>query len=53
MSERHARGQAEFARWHKRASDFLMGAAFYRSGGNAPMAALLLLTWWFLKRKDA
>ena len=42
MSERHARGQAEFARWHKRASDFLMGAAFYRSGGNAPMAALLL-----------
>lgn len=42
MPERHVRGQAEFARWHDRASDFLMGAAFYRSKGNAPMAALLL-----------
>ncbi|WP_242130434.1 HEPN domain-containing protein [Sphingobium sp. Sx8-8] len=42
MQERHARGQSEFARWHDRASDFLLGAAFYRSEGNAPMAALLL-----------
>ncbi|WP_176595380.1 HEPN domain-containing protein [Sphingobium sp. 15-1] len=42
MPERHARGQSEFARWHDRASDFLLGAAFYRSEGNAPMAALLL-----------
>ncbi|AMK24647.1 HEPN domain-containing protein [Sphingobium sp. SJ10-10] len=41
-TELHARGQAEFARWHERASDFLLGAAFYRSEGNAPMAALLL-----------
>ena len=42
MPERHVRGQAEFVRWHDRASDFLLGAAFYRSEGNAPMAALLL-----------
>ena len=42
MPERYARGQSEFARWHDRASDFLLGAAFYRSEGNAPMAALLL-----------
>ncbi|QDC36377.1 HEPN domain-containing protein [Sphingobium fuliginis] len=42
MPERHAREQSEFARWHDRASDFLLGAAFYRREGNAPMAALLL-----------
>lgn len=42
IPERHARGQAEFARWHDRAIDFLLGAAFYRSEGNTPMAALLL-----------
>ena len=42
LPERRARGQSEFARWHDRASDFLLGAVFYRSEGNAPMAALLL-----------
>jgi HEPN domain-containing protein len=41
-SERRIRGLAEYARWHQRASDFLIGAAFYRDHGNAPMAALLL-----------
>jgi uncharacterized protein len=41
-SERRMRGLAEYARWHQRASDFLLGAAFYRDRGNAPMAALLL-----------
>ncbi|AMK26506.1 HEPN domain-containing protein (plasmid) [Sphingobium sp. SJ10-10] len=41
-SERHARAQVEFARWYKRASDFLTGAAFYRNEANNPMTALLL-----------
>ncbi len=41
-SERHARGSAEYARWHGRATDFLLGAAFFEDQGNAPMAALLL-----------
>nr|WP_087575745.1 MULTISPECIES: HEPN domain-containing protein [unclassified Sphingomonas]AJW29465.1 hypothetical protein pJE1_043 [Sphingomonas sp. JE1] len=41
-SERHARGQAEFVRWYKRASDFLTGAAFHRNDDNNPMTALLL-----------
>lgn len=40
--ERRARGLREFARWHERASDFLLGAGFYRDRGKAPMAALLL-----------
>ncbi len=29
-------------RWHERATDFLLGAAFYQAQGNGPMAALLL-----------
>jgi HEPN domain-containing protein len=41
-AERHERGLAEYVRWHERASDFLLGAAFYQAQGNAPMAALLL-----------
>ncbi|MBA2932588.1 HEPN domain-containing protein [Sphingomonas sp. CGMCC 1.13654] len=41
-AERSARGLAEYARWYERASDFLLGAAFYQAQGNAPMAALLL-----------
>jgi HEPN domain-containing protein len=41
-SERRMRGLAEYARWDQRASDFLIGAAFYRDRGNAPMTALLL-----------
>ena len=41
-SERRTQGLAEYARWHQRADDFLIGAAFYRDSGNAPMAALLL-----------
>ncbi|MEG8223359.1 HEPN domain-containing protein [Sphingomonas sp. HH69] len=41
-SERRARGLAEYARWHGRATDFLLGAAFFEDQGNAPMAALLL-----------
>jgi len=41
-SERRTRGHAEYARWHQRADDFLIGAAFYRDRGNPPMAALLL-----------
>lgn len=41
-SERRARGRAEYARWHGRAADFLLGAAFFQDRGNAPMAALLL-----------
>ena len=40
--ERSARSAAEFIHWHKRGCDFLLGAAFYREQGNAPMAALLL-----------
>lgn len=40
--DRAGRGFAEFLRWHKRGRDFLAGAAFYRTQGNAPMAALLL-----------
>lgn len=39
---RRERGLAEFDRWYTRASDFLMGATFYRDRGSAPMAALLL-----------
>jgi HEPN domain-containing protein len=41
-SERRTRGLAEYARWHGRATDFLLGAAFFQDRGNAPMAALLL-----------
>jgi hypothetical protein len=41
-SERRARGLAEYTRWHGRAADFLVGAAFFQDCGNAPMAALLL-----------
>lgn len=41
-SERRARGLAEYARWYGRATDFLLGAAFFQDQGNAPMAALLL-----------
>jgi hypothetical protein len=41
-ARRHERGKAEFARWYGLAGDFLMGAAFYQTRGNAPMAALLL-----------
>lgn len=40
--ERRARAQAEYGRWHGRASDFLTGAAFYDARDNAPMAALML-----------
>jgi HEPN domain-containing protein len=40
--DRAARGVAEYVRWHKRARDFLAGAAFYRRSNNAPMTALLL-----------
>jgi HEPN domain-containing protein len=41
-SARRMRGLAEYARWHQRASDFLIGATFYRDRDNASMAALLL-----------
>jgi HEPN domain-containing protein len=40
--ERRTRGLAEFTRWHRSGCDFLLGAAFYRHQGNAPLAALLL-----------
>lgn len=40
--DRVGRGFAEYLHWHKRGRDFLAGAAFYRTQGNAPMAALLL-----------
>ena len=40
--ERRARGISQYARWQARASDFLMGSAFYRDRGNRPMAALML-----------
>ncbi|WP_010337700.1 HEPN domain-containing protein, partial [Sphingobium yanoikuyae] len=40
--ERAIRGVAEFIRWHKRGTDFLAGAAFYRKRDDAPMAALML-----------
>lgn len=40
--EQRTRGRAEYARWYERASDFLLGAAFYQDRSNAPMAALLL-----------
>jgi HEPN domain-containing protein len=40
--ERRTRGLAEFTRWHRSGCDFLLGAAFYRHQGNAPIAALLL-----------
>lgn len=40
--ERSVRGLVEFIRRYQRGSDFLLGAAFYRDKGNAPMAALLL-----------
>lgn len=40
--ERSVRSAAEFIHWHMRGCDFLLGAAFYRDRGNAPMAALLL-----------
>ena len=40
--DRHVRGLAEYVRWHGRATDFLLGAAFFQDQGNAPMAALLL-----------
>lgn len=42
VADRSARGLAEYARWYERASDFLVGAAFYQAQGNAPMTALLL-----------
>jgi HEPN domain-containing protein len=42
VRERTIRGVAEFIRWHKRGTDFLAGAAFYRNRGDAPMAALML-----------
>ena len=42
VRERAIRGVAEFLRWHKRGTGFLVGAAFYRDRGDAPMAALLL-----------
>lgn len=42
VSERRARGLAEYTRWHGRAADFLLGAAFFQDQGSAPMAALLL-----------
>ena len=41
-SERRALGLLHYERWHKRAGDFLLGAAFYRSRCNAAMSALLL-----------
>ncbi len=40
--ERGIRGVAEFIRWHRRGTDFLAGAAFYRNRGDAPMSALML-----------
>lgn len=40
--DRAGRGFTEYLRWHKRGRDFLAGAVFYRTQGNAPMAALLL-----------
>lgn len=39
---RQAKGEAEFARWHGRACDFLIGAAFFDDRDNRPMAALML-----------
>ncbi|NWK94684.1 DNA-binding protein [Sphingobium lactosutens] len=42
VPERRRLGLAEFDRWYERASDFLLGAAFFQDRGNAPMAALLL-----------
>ena len=42
VRERALRGAAEFIRWHKRGTGFLLGAAFYRERGDAPMAALML-----------
>jgi len=42
VRERAIRGVAEFIRWHRRGTGFLAGAAFYRSRGDAPMAALML-----------
>lgn len=41
-ADRRAREAAEFTRWHRSGEDFLVGAAFYRSHGKAPMAALML-----------
>lgn len=41
-TERRARGQIEYARWYRRASDFLLGAVFFQDRDNTLMAALLL-----------
>lgn len=41
-AEQRIRGLDEYARWYERASDFLLGAGFYREHGNNSMAALLL-----------
>lgn len=41
-AERQAKSEAEFARWHGRACDFLIGAAFFDERDNRPMAALML-----------
>ena len=42
VRERAIRGTVEFIRWHERGTGFLLGAAFYRERGDAPMAALML-----------
>ena len=42
VGERYSRGEAEFSRWHGRACDFLIGAAFFDERNNRPMAALML-----------
>lgn len=42
VRERAIRGTVEFIRWHERGTGFLLGAAFYRDRGDAPMAALML-----------
>lgn len=42
VRDRTIRSVEEYLRWHRGGRDFLAGAAFYREGGNAPMAALLL-----------
>jgi HEPN domain-containing protein len=40
--ERAGRSVTEFLRWHRRGNEFLSGAHFYCSEGNAPLAAMLL-----------
>ncbi|MCP1470818.1 HEPN domain-containing protein [Sphingobium sp. OAS761] len=42
VRERAIRGVGEFIHRHKRGTEFLVGAVFYRNRGDAPMAALML-----------